>query len=144
MITVRRATEEDAPWMLLQAKEFFKYHPAGITYEPVHVMNVILDFIDDGVTFVAEQDGVRLGAIGGAVLPNIFDPTYTVLTEHYLWVEKKYRKTRAMHHLIKAFTEAGEGVSAIALGYTLRSPSLGRVYERYGYKMMESTCIKEA
>ena len=144
MIEVRKANVEDLGWMLEQAKQFLSYHPLPVAFNGAHITNIILDMIDDGIILVASEAGVKLGAIGGVVSPNFFDPSYQILSELFLWVEKKHRKTRAMHHLVTEFSKLGEDYDAVALSHTKLTPSLGRVFEkRYGYELLEVTYTKE-
>ena len=144
MIKVRDAIESDLPYMLEQAKEFYDYYPVPIKYDPAHMANLLLDMMESGIVLVAEEDGQVLGGIGGIMGGNIYDPTYITLTEMYLWVAKASRKGRAMHHLIKEFTKRGEVADAVVLCYTKLTPSLGRIYERYGYELMETSHVKES
>ncbi len=143
MIKVRKARVDDLTWMLGQAKEFYAYHPLPIKFDAAHTANVILDMIEDGVSLVAEKGGEKLGAIGGVITCNLFDPSYTTLAEMYLWVEKRLRMSRALHHLVKAFTEAGADVDAVVLCHTKLTPALGKAYEKKGYELMEISYVKE-
>jgi len=144
MITVRKATELDLPWMLGQAEQFLEYHPLDIKYKAGHIAQLLLDMLENGIVLIATENGDRLGAVGGYAAPNIFDPDYIVLSELFLWVDKRHRKSRAMHHLVKAFTEKGKKYSTVTMCHTRLTPSLGRVFEkRYGMTLMETTYTKE-
>jgi hypothetical protein len=143
VIKVREARVDDLVWMLEQAKQFYAYHPLSIHYDANHVSKILIDMLENGVCLVAEQDGINLGSIGGVITPNFFDTSYLTLTEMYLWVEKAHRKSRAMHHLINAFTTAGDDVDCVILCHTKLTPSLGRVYEKKGYALMETAYTKE-
>jgi hypothetical protein len=142
MIEVRDATAEDLPYMLEQGEQFYKYHPADIKFKAAYVANLFLDMIECGTVLIAEEDGIKKGGIGGLMVPNFFDPDYITLTEMFLWIEKRHRKSRAMISLIKEFTKRGEVANTVALCHTNLTPSLGRVYTRYGYELMETTYIK--
>lgn len=57
--------------------------------------------------FVAKQGEECIGAIGGILQPNIFNPDLKSLTEIFWYVLPSYRKTRAGYLLFKAFDEVG-------------------------------------
>jgi len=143
MIVVREFKNGDMPWMLEQAKQFFKYHPHDLKFDPVHVLKLLMGLRDTGILLIAERDGVKLGAIGGLYNPNVFDPNFVILTELFLWVDKQHRKTRAVHHLIKAFKERRSHADSVALCHTSLTPSMGRLYERNGLRLLESTYTQE-
>lgn len=141
MIEVREARVEDLGWMLEQAKQFFEYHPANMTFNTSHITNVILDMIEQGVVLIAEENGVKKGALGGRYVPNLFDPSYVVLTVLFLWAAKEHRRSKAIPKLLQVITERGKN-GPIAACHTKVNPSLGKMYERFGYELMEATYTK--
>ena len=49
------------------------------------------------------KDGRPVGCLGGVVLPNIYNPNLTVMTELIWYVLPEYRNTRAGSMLLKAY-----------------------------------------
>lgn len=62
---------------------------------------------DKGTAFVAKINGEPVGAIGGLVLPHVFNPKIICLTEIFWYVLPEYRNTRAGVLLLNEFTSRG-------------------------------------
>ena len=102
-------------------------------------------FMDLGVGVVLvdiEQDVLR-GAIGGYVSPDVCDGAMT-LHEGFWYVYPEHRGSGVK--LLKAFTEEGkkrgaERMTMIHLNFN--GPSLAKLYEREGFKPVQTTYMKE-
>jgi GNAT superfamily N-acetyltransferase len=66
---------------------------------------------EEGTAFVAFSDDLPVGAIGGLVCANFYNPKITSLTELFWYVLPEYRTTRVGHLLIKSLEERAQEVS---------------------------------
>lgn len=103
--TVELLQLEDIPWFVevagfqmlrdeLQRPEL---------YNQEHLYNLTYKAHLEKTAFVVKVDGECVGAIGGLLLPNMFNPLMTTLAELVWFVLPDYRHTRVGAMLIKAF-----------------------------------------
>lgn len=65
----------------------------------------------DGTAFVAKQGSMCVGAIGGLLVPNIFNSKLKTLAEVFWYVLPDYRNSRAGLLLLKAFEEKADEIA---------------------------------
>jgi len=145
-ITVRRATEDDLPWLLGELKSFSTFlgsrHPIFGTEEDTR--EVILNFIRNFVVFIAASDSERMGFIGGYIGPHPFNPKITVATEAFWWVNENHRRSRAGVLLLNAFVEFGKANAEwITMALEAFSPVNDRCLLKRGFKLQEKAYLLE-
>lgn len=97
-----------------------------------------------GTAFVAKCDGIPVGALGGIVSPNLFNPSITIVTEVFWYVLPEYRNTRAGLLLLQAYGEACEKVAdESSLSLLTTSQVNIKSIERKGYKLCENAFRRE-
>lgn len=111
-----------------------------------------LEFNDDGaipfftmmvqspmfVVFVAEQDGIILGAIGASAMPWFCNKSQFTVEEMFWWVFPEYRGGTAGIRLHKRLEEYAKEMGATSLYMSCADSTdnpvrLGKYYERKGY-----------
>jgi predicted acetyltransferase len=145
MLNVRLATAEDMPFLLEQGEQFIDYIPQRLKFDPMYITDILTGIMEKGIILVAVEDDQPIGGIGGMPVKCVFDSNHITMTELFLWVNPEHRKGSAMIRLIKMFEADAKslGADAVALCHTNSTPSLGKIYERYGYSLAESTYYKE-
>lgn len=100
--------------------------------------------MEQGTAFIVKKDGVPVGAIGGIVSPNIYNPDISNLVEMFWYVFPEYRNTRASLLLLNAFIKKGEEVADITTFSLLKeSPVNMKTLERKGFVISEFGFVKE-
>lgn len=64
--------------------------------------------MNEGTAFVATCLGAPVGALGGLLVPNLYNPSIRTLIELFWYVLPEYRDTRAGAMLFTAFDNKGE------------------------------------
>lgn len=105
-VTVRHATLSDLEDCVGMSMDFMKMTP----YKDKHLCTqslarVFIKSVQDGLAFVAEDDGDICGMLIAHKAPAFFDNTLIIAQEIGWWVDEEYRDTRAASLLIQAFEE---------------------------------------
>lgn len=139
-ITVEALKEEDMVWFVeTAAVNMLRYE---LKREELVNLDGLYDLaylaMDTGTAFVAKSDGVCVGAIGGLLIPNLFNPKLTCLAEVFWYVLPEYRQSRAGLLLLKAFSDKGEA-SADETSLSLLGSSQLKVatLEKRGFMLSE-------
>ena len=137
---LRVATLQDIPTLVQFGEAFFNESPnyQGRQYEPEeaakHYENLMRK---EGVIFVVEQRGQVAGGFAGGIGKDWFNQQ-KIAFDYVLYVEPKFRKTRAAFVLIQAFIgwSAAMGAQRIQCGTTtgVESKACIRLYEHFGFK----------
>ena len=137
---LRVATLQDIPTLVQFGEAFFNESPnyQGRQYEPEeaakHYENLMRK---EGVIFVVEQRGQVVGGFAGGIGKDWFNQQ-KIAFDYVLYVEPKFRKTRAAYVLIQAFIgwSASMGAQRIQCGTTtdVESEACIRLYEHFGFK----------
>jgi len=145
MLSVRLATAEDMPYMLEQAEQFVDYIPQHLTFDPMYMQDILTGMMELGIVLLAVEDDKPIGGIGGMPVKCVFDSNHTTMAELFLWIDPNHRKGSAMIRLIKTFEADAKsfGADTVTLCHTNATPGLGKIYERYGFSLAESTYSKE-
>ena len=94
--------------------------------------------------FIAKNGYTPVGAIGGLLIPNIFNPRFTSLVEVFWYVLPQYRNTRAGLLLLNAFTEVGGDLADETTLCLLNDSELRiKTLEKRGYMMSEFAFRKD-
>jgi hypothetical protein len=98
----------------------------------------------DSTAFIAKCDDECVGAIGGLLLPNLFNPDLKSLTEIFWYVLPEFRRTRAGYLLLKAFDAKGKEVADfINMCLLFDSPVSIESLEKRGYILKEFSFSKD-
>ena len=104
----------------------------------------VLRTINQGIVFVAIEDGKMIGSIGG-IKSSEWWSVEPLLGDIWFYVEPESRATRAAANLVKEFMSAGQGMR-IKLGHIYGS-DLDRkdnFFERLGLKKVGTSYFSEA
>ena len=97
-----------------------------------------------GTAFVVKKDGVNVGAIGGILTPNLFNPNMTLLTEVFWYVLPEYRNTRAGLLLLDVYSKKAEEVADEASFSLLSTSTVNKnTLEKKGYQFCEYSFRRE-
>ena len=92
----------------------------------------------EGTAFIAKKDGRPIGAIGGILNPNLFNPNRMVLAEILWYVHPSHRTGRAAYLLIKSFKELGERLAdETTMCILSESPIHDKTMEKLGFTFRE-------
>ena len=100
--------------------------------------------MESGTAFVAKSGDKCVGAIGGLVVPNLFNPELVSLNEVFWYVLPEFRKTRAGYLLLKAFDNKGKEVADFTnMCLLFDSPVSIESLEKRGYMLKEFSFSKD-
>lgn len=98
----------------------------------------------DGTAWVATGFNGCIGALGGLITPNPFNPDIVTLAEMFWWVEPDFRESRAGYLLYKAFDKRAEQIADEATMSLLPSSTVHiSSLEKRGFMMNEFGFRKE-
>lgn len=147
MVTVRRATTSDLDWLMVQLRAFSEFFRSSreLFGDENHARITMQGLIENHVVFIAERDdGIRMGFVGGILVPHFMNPTIRTLSELFWWVDPLHRHSRAALLLLEAFTEHGK-LHADWITFSLEdhSPVSDRCLTRRGFKPKEQSYLLE-
>lgn len=144
---VRKANLDDLPVIMKQLKDFSDFYKSKQSLygkDEVFSHNLISGFIKEQVFFVAESEGEILGFIVGMVLPHVYNPGITTLTELFWWVKEEARGGRAGLKLLNAFVDYGkENVDWIICTIEDDSPVNEKSFLKRGFRFKEKSFLME-
>ena len=92
----------------------------------------------DETGFIAYKEGRPVGAIGGILVPNIYNPQIFTLTELLWYVLPDHRQSRLGLLLLKSYKELADERADEATLSTLTASAINqRSLERLGFKLSE-------
>lgn len=144
---IRRASYDDIDWILPQLKEFSRFY--GTKKELFSTDDYSREgmeaIIKHHVCFIAERKDVgRVGLIAGFVMPHVFNPNVTVLSEVFWWVDPLYRGSRAALLLLNEFVAWGKkNAQWVTFSLTEKSPVDDSVLTRRGFHLHERSFLME-
>lgn len=145
---VRRATLDDLPWLLAEARAFAaSYTGRGESLYPgdVHATRVLLDFMNGQYLAVAEwEHGELVGFLAGIAAPHWLNPAITVAQEILWWVPEPARGTGAGRLLLEDFVAWGRTVAQqVTVTVESHAPFVGPVLAARGFAPRESLWLLE-
>lgn len=147
VVLVRRATETDVAWLLVQLRDFAASYPTRRTVWPTddYAEALVGTLIRTQFVAVAEEDGQPVGLIAGVCQPHALNPDLTIATELAWWVVPPKRGTRAGLLLLDAFDAWANESKAHLVNMTIEvgSPVSDRCLTRRGYAMAERQYLRE-
>lgn len=94
--------------------------------------------MQDGTAWVALRGDIPIGALGALLVPNVFSPKRTMLSETFWYVLPEYHGTRAGALLFNVFNKKGEECANDACMSLLSSSSVKiKTIEKRGYMLKE-------
>lgn len=144
--TIEVLTEEHLEWFVeiaaVNMLEDEVKRPELVNLEALY--HLARQGMETETAFIAKIGNIPVGAIGGLLLPNIFNPTLTSLVEVFWYVLPEYRNSRAGLLLLNAFTKAGEDKADDATLCLLSdSPIHIKTLEKRGYVLSEFAFRKD-
>lgn len=109
MITVRRATSDDVPWLLEQLQAFDQFYGSSRSLFPAldAADAIVSQLVATQPFFLAENADEPIGFIAGALHPHPYNNDLRVLSEMFWWVADEFRGSRAGLALLNAFVAFG-------------------------------------
>lgn len=144
---IRAATASDLPRIVELGSRSLKDGPYSgmIKDTPEQSAKLALQTIQsaNGKILVYETDGGRVaGLLGFFIFPHYFtgEPTATEL----MWyVEPEERKGGGAMHLLWEAEKQAKQMGAKKMGFTAPNGDVAKLYERFGYKQVEVSFMKE-
>ena len=144
---VREATKEDLFEILMLGYEFIKEGPDHLKpFEKDLVEERLINAIDneDYVVLVLDVNGSLEGSlIGACIAPWMMSEKFAV--ELAWFVRKSSRDGRGAIKLVKAYEAwaKSKGVTKVCMSDLTKLQGLGKLYNRLGYSLTETSYIKE-
>lgn len=145
-ITVEDLTEDDITWYVETAsvnmlvEEVKREELVNIP----QLYKLVRLGMQTNSALICKIDGVCVGAIGGVVVPNMFNPEITTLMEVMWYVLPEYRNSRAGLMLLNAFTAKAEELADEATLSLLNSSEIKRTtLEKRGFYLSEFAFRKD-
>lgn len=137
---IRVATLLDIPQLVHFGAEFIQESPNYLGREYCHDQaekHFTKLIKGSGVIFLVEHDGQICGGFAGGIGSDWFN-NQKIAYDYVMYVQPKFRKTRAAYLLIKSFVDWAHlmGVDRIQCGTTtgVESASCIRLYEHFGFR----------
>jgi GNAT superfamily N-acetyltransferase len=147
MLLVRPAVLADIPQLLRFGKHFVGAAPYGGKADEASICSQLRRCIDEGLAFVADKDGQLIGGIVGISSALWYDQSTRVAAELAWWVEPAHREGLTAFKLLNAFEnkakELGHSKCVMMLITLMQGESIGRIYERRGFRLTEQAYIKD-
>lgn len=109
-------------------------------YDKPTIEKLASKMLVEGTGLIAYKKDRPVGAIGGIVHPNIYNPRILVLTELLWYVLPEFRQTRVGFQLLKAYRELADSVADEASLSTLTSSQINpSSLQKFGFELKESS-----
>lgn len=96
--------------------------------------------IEQGTAFICKDKGVPVGALGGLIAPNPYNPNLQFLIEMFWYVLPEYRKGRAGLMLLNKFIERSDELNLPATLSLLSTSNINiSTLERKGFVLCEKS-----
>lgn len=147
---IRKAETKDVFAVSVLVKEFFEESLSeyGLLLDNKTIIETLEHYAKNLIAFVADENGVIAGVVGGLIVPSIFDKSQLIGQETIWYVDRNYRSGIIGLKLIKAFEDEckKQGANLIAMVHmgNLNADVLGKLYRHRGYKLMERQYIKRS
>lgn len=144
MMDIVPYSEDHAPHLVRLMNEF---HAESLNDYGLEMHSQDFDHIESGVkgtTFVMLKDGVVIGVISGTVVKPLMSNVY-IYQEIVWYVDKEHRRygTKLLDYLEEWCAERGVGKIVMVCMCNSMAETLGKFYERKGYRPMEVHYIKD-
>ena len=145
-VIVRQATTEDYQDCVGMSVDFMKMTPYSANeLDYASLGATFIRAVNDGLAFVAEDDGDVCGMLIAHKVPAFFNNSVLIAQEIGWWVDDDYRDTKAGGMLLNAFeSEAFKTCKYTVMSLLSTSPEQLKGYLNYrGYVEKEHSYFKE-
>jgi GNAT superfamily N-acetyltransferase len=144
---IRAAITSDIPRIVELGSRSLKDGPYASMLKdtPEHSAALALDVIRgaNGKILLYENDNGKVaGLLGFIIFPHYFTQEPTA-TEVMWYVEPEERKEGGAIKLLWEAEKQAKEMGATRMGFTAPTAEVGKLYERFGYKQVEVTYMKE-
>lgn len=144
---IREATEADVPRIVELGSRSLQDGPyAGMLKDtPEQSAKLALGIIEksNGKVLLYQNDNGKVaGLLGFIVFPHYFTQELTA-TELMWYVEPEERKGGAGINLLWESEKQAKQMGATRMGFTAPNADIGKLYERFGYRQVEISFMKE-
>jgi GNAT superfamily N-acetyltransferase len=144
---IRAATPSDVPRIVQLGSRSLQDGPyAGMLKDtPERSAEYALQVINGAngkVLLYENEEGKVSGLLGFIIFPHYFTQELTA-TEIIWYVEPEQRKGGGAMHLLWEAEKEAKSMGAKRMGFTAPTSEIGNIYERFGYKAIETTYQKE-
>ncbi|WP_366143329.1 GNAT family N-acetyltransferase [Azospirillum sp.] len=143
---IRPATLDDVPALVELLKEFVSMsgYTALASYDPDSAAITCAALIrrEDGIVFVAMDDGAVVGAVGAMSAPGPWNRSLSTVTEIFFYVSPGWRNGTG-RSLLKALRDWAKnaGASVLFMGALERNDRVGCMYRRAGFTPVEQMYV---
>jgi len=147
-VDIRNAAVSDFPILLEMAGKFLSSSPCAehSTIDPDSLTQTLAVLIDSHLLIVAEIDGAVIGTAGAMLTPTYWNYNELQGLEFFWWLEKDYRGSGAgqalQYELTRRAKERGVKFWHMVALENDKVESLGALYKRSGFKLIERTYLK--
>ncbi len=136
---IRKAAIQDMSWLLDVAIKDMVFNELKIPsyYNRKTIQKIVEKGIKEETFFIAEKDGIPVGAIGGVLTPHPYNEEVLVLSEQFWYVLPEYRNSSAGARLLAAFQEKGKDADEVIMSLLIDSPISFESLEKRGFGMVE-------
>lgn len=145
-VEVRKATIEDADWLVMQLREFERAvgYKRSLLEDEVAARAGLAGLIANHVALIAHEDSERHGFIIGAASPHPFSPKIRVLSELFWWVAPDHRGCGAAPALLNEFERIGrESADWVVFSLEHDSPVRDQHLTKRGFRQIERAYLLE-
>jgi hypothetical protein len=145
--SIRQAEEKYLSQIKHELKLFSEF------YNSKHSLYPNEDYLNDGLSeffknhlflIAVDSEDKVLGLISGLIAPHIYNPSLSVLTESFWWVNPEYRNSRVGYALLDAFIEHGKkNCDWIITTLEDESPVKDSVFTERGFSFKEKSFLME-
>lgn len=147
---IRKAHIADMAGIVRCAQDFFiyaKFADYGLTLDETSFREMVVEHIYHGVVLLLVDDDNNVkGGIAGMIHPWGFNKSIRILMELFFWIDPDCRGTYAIR-MHRAFEKAARSSGADRIMMmsvnTELAEGVGRMYEKFGYKLLERFYIKD-
>ena len=140
-MSVREAMVDDLPEILRMGRLFAEGCGIDVEFDEISAEATALALMEDdnGCLYID-----RGGMLGGIVYPHYFNHGKTIAQELFWWCDPEARGTGVGRELFQAFEAWAQvrGATHISMIALASQKPVGRLYERRGYRAMESTYVR--
>ena len=146
---IRKGEFRDIPEVLNMTRDFHREGIAehGLGYDERSARQTALGIFYTGISLILEGDkGEVCGVLGGFLVPFCLNHNLRVFQEILFYIKPEHRKGTQALRMIKELEKVCKerDCTHILLAHLHgNNVNLGRVYERKGYKLMESQYLQK-
>jgi len=147
---IRQANKFDIPAIIEMLKNYRNQAPIDVLKyadNEEYITGLLSEITaGSGFVFIAEKDGVAVGMLIAAKIPNIWNPVAIQCSEVAYWVEPEHRGGTAAYRLIMAYVSECEelmrrgSIQMFTVSKMANSPDLK--YSKFGFQKLEETWVK--